>query len=134
MVSLFVHRLYITGPLDTRGWFDCYRHGKLSVSRPKFKSCLTRKPCHLFQQAFAEADPAPSLLQVVKDHPTYKEAVEENPSRGRVLASALAKLDALSDDIDGELARAVHFHADFANEVKDYDKLERLKHVFKIQR
>ena len=37
-------------------------------------------------------------------------------------------------DIDGELARAVHFHADFANEVKDYDILERFKHVFKIQR
>jgi len=67
----------------------------------------------------------------VKDHPTYEdiefplvecyvEAVEENPSRGQVLASALAKLDTLSADINGELARAVHFHADFDNEFKDY--------------
>jgi len=86
---------------------------------------------HLLQQAFAEADPAPSLLQVVKEHPSYEdiefplvkyyvEAVEENPSRGQALASALARLDALSADINGELDRAVHFNADFDNEVKDY--------------
>jgi hypothetical protein len=87
------------------------------------------------QQAFAEADPAPSLLQVVKDHPTYEniefplvehyvEAVKENPSRGQALASApasaFARLDTLSTDINGELDRAVHFNADFDNEVKDY--------------
>jgi len=86
---------------------------------------------HLLQQAFAEADPAPSLLQVVKEHPTYEdiefplvkyyvEAVEKNPSRGQALASALARLDTLSADINGELDRAVHFNADFDNEVKDY--------------
>ena len=27
----------------------------------------------LFQQAFAEADPAPSLLKVVDEHPTYED-------------------------------------------------------------
>jgi len=86
---------------------------------------------HLLQQAFAELDPAPSLLQVVKDHPSYEniefplvkyyvEAVEENPSRGQALASALARLDTLSADINGELDRTVHFKTDFDNEVKDY--------------
>jgi len=86
---------------------------------------------HLLQQAFAELDPAPSLLQVIKDHPSYEniefplvkyyvEAVEENPSRGQALASALARLDTLSADINGELDRTVHFKTDFDNEVKDY--------------
>ena len=85
----------------------------------------------LIQQAFAQADPAPSLLQVVKEHPTYEDiefplveyyvqAVEENPSRGQALASALAKLDTLSADINGELDRAVHFKIDFDNEDKHY--------------
>lgn len=51
---------------------------------------------HLFQQAFGEVDPAPCLLQVVKDHPTceniqfppvkyYVEALEENPFRGQAV-------------------------------------------------
>jgi hypothetical protein len=86
---------------------------------------------HLLQQAFAKADPAPSLLQVVKEHPTYEyiefplvkcyvEAVEENPSRGQVLASSLTRLDTLSADIKGELDRAVHFKEYFDKEVKDY--------------
>jgi hypothetical protein len=81
----------------------------------------------LFQQAFAEADPAPSLLKVVKEHPTYEnidspliecyvEAVEKNPSRGPVLASALAKLDTLSADIDYQLDWAVHFKILFDGE------------------
>jgi len=85
----------------------------------------------LLQQAFAKADPAPSLLQVVEEHPTYEdiefplvkyyvEAVEENPYRGQVLASALAKLETLSSDINGQLDRAVHFKINFDNEVKDY--------------
>jgi hypothetical protein len=86
---------------------------------------------HLLQQAFAKADPAPSLLQVVKEHPTYEyiefplvkyyvEAVEESPSRGQALASALASLETLSSDINGELDREVHFKADFDDEVNDY--------------
>jgi len=86
---------------------------------------------HLLQQAFAKADPAPYLLQVVKEHPTYEdiefplleyyvEAVKENPSRGQALASALARLETLSSDINGQLDRAVHFKDDFYNEVEDY--------------
>ena len=85
---------------------------------------------HLLQQAFAKADPAPSLLQVVKEHPTYEyiefplvkyyvEAVEENPSRGQALASALARLETLSSGINGELDRAVHFNIDF-DKAEDY--------------
>ena len=81
----------------------------------------------LFQQAFAGTDPAPCLIKVVKEHPTYEdiefplidcyvEAVEKNPSRGQVLASALAKLDTLSDDIFGQLDRAVHFKIFFDEE------------------
>lgn len=96
---------------------------------------------HLLQQAFAETDPAPPLLQVLKEHPTYDdiddllvkyyaEAVEENPSRGQALASALARVgnspeaptigpDPLSVLINGALARNHHFNADF-EEIKDY--------------
>ena len=90
----------------------------------------------LFQQAFAEADPAPSLLKVVKEHPTYEdiefplidyyvEAVEKNPSRGPVLASALAKLDTLLEDINGQLDRAVHFKIFFEQEAKDYGQTNK---------
>lgn len=85
----------------------------------------------LFQQAFAEADPAPSLLKVVDEHPTYEdiefplieyyvEAVEKNPSRGQVLTSALAKLETLSADIGSQLDRAVIFKIFFSEEAKDY--------------
>lgn len=56
------------------------------------------------QQAFPEADPAPSLLQIAKYYlneefisslsssATYVEAIVENPHPGQVIASALAKL------------------------------------------
>ena len=57
---------------------------------------------HLFQQAFATADPVTHLLQLLKQYPTYlavydlvvsyTEAVEEDPSRGQSLASALARV------------------------------------------
>jgi len=85
----------------------------------------------LLQKAFAEVDPGPSLLQVVTEHPTYEssrfllivcygQAVEEHPSRGQVLASALAKLDTLSESIFSELDWQVHFRVDFHKEDKDY--------------
>ena len=53
----------------------------------------------LFQQAFSATDPAPLLLQLLKEYPTYPavrdlvvyytEAVEEDPYRGQSLASTL---------------------------------------------
>ncbi|KAF8968311.1 hypothetical protein BDZ97DRAFT_1916152 [Flammula alnicola] len=100
----------------------------------------------LFQQAFAAADPVPLLLQLLKQHPTYPavrelvidytEAVEEDPSRGQSLASALARLgdspdaptfgmETLSSLIDRELADQ-HFKFFYGNsvygnsEVKEY--------------
>ena len=85
----------------------------------------------LFQQAFAEEDPAHSLKKVVNEHPTYEyiefplircyvEAVEKNPSRGQVFASALTKLDTFLADIGGQLDRTVLFNIDFDEEHKDY--------------
>jgi len=57
---------------------------------------------HLFQQAFAAQDPAPLLLHVLKEHPTYPalrdlvfyyvEAVHNDPYCGQILASALARM------------------------------------------
>jgi len=65
---------------------------------------------HLFQQAFAAADPEPLLLQLLKEHPTYPAvrdlvvyytiAVEEDPSRGQSLASALTRLAKAADSLD----------------------------------
>jgi hypothetical protein len=96
---------------------------------------------HLFQQAFASTDPVPLLLQQLIEHPvhpavldlvvSYTEAVEENPSRGQSLASALARLakaddaptfetDTLSSLINRELADQ-HFKVLYGNsEVKEY--------------
>jgi len=61
----------------------------------------------LFQQAFAAEDPVPHLLKLLKEHPTYPavkdlvvfytEAVEEKPSRGHILASAIAKVASSGD-------------------------------------
>ncbi|KDR74151.1 hypothetical protein GALMADRAFT_227844 [Galerina marginata CBS 339.88] len=95
---------------------------------------------HLLQQAFAEADPTPPLLQLLKEHPkvvddllvqSYMEAVEENPSRGNALASALARLitspeaptfgpedwDTLAGRINRELAFQ-HFKVIYGDEAK----------------
>jgi hypothetical protein len=57
---------------------------------------------HLFQQAFAAQDPAPPLLHLLKEHPTYlalcdlvfyyAEAVQNDPYCGKTLASALASI------------------------------------------
>ena len=57
---------------------------------------------HLFQQAFVAQDPAPLLLNILKEHPTYLalrdlvfyyvEAVENDPYKAQTLASALAKI------------------------------------------
>ena len=57
---------------------------------------------HIFQQAFAAQDPAPLLLQILKEHPTYiairdlvihyTEAVENDPYNAKTLASALARI------------------------------------------
>jgi len=96
---------------------------------------------HLFQQAFAAADPVPHLLQLLKQYPTYlavrdlvvsyTEAVEEDPSRGQSLASALARLrdssdaptfgtETLSSHINSVLADQ-HFKVIYGdNEVKEY--------------
>ena len=93
----------------------------------------------LVQQAFAEADPAPSLLKVAKEHPNYEsndqdrnliiiliecylEAVEKNPTRGQVLASALVKLDTLlaAGEISSGLEWRSPFAIDFEKEAKDY--------------
>ena len=56
----------------------------------------------LFQQAFAAQDPAPLLLRILKEHPTYLalrdlvsyyvETLHNDPYRGQTLASALAKI------------------------------------------
>jgi len=95
----------------------------------------------LLQQAFAAEDPAPLLLQLLKEYPTYPavrdlvvfytEAVEEDPYRGQSLASALARVanspDAptiesgtLSSLINRELADQ-HFKVIYGdNEVKEY--------------
>ena len=96
---------------------------------------------HLFQQAFAAADPVPHLLQLLKQHPTYlavrdlvvsyTEAVEEDPSRGQSLASTLARVrdssdaptfgtETLSSHINSVLADQ-HFKVIYGDsEVKEY--------------
>jgi hypothetical protein len=95
----------------------------------------------LFQQSFTSTDPVPLLLQQLIQHPThlavrdlvvsYTEAVEEDPSRGQSLASALARLtkaddaptfgtETLSSLINRELADQ-HFKVFYGNsEVKEY--------------
>ena len=57
---------------------------------------------HVFHQAFAAQDPAPLLLNILKEHPTYPalydlvyhyiEAVDNDPYCGQTLASALARI------------------------------------------
>ena len=57
---------------------------------------------HIFKQAFAAQDPAPLLLHILKEHPTYPaiydlvfhytEAVNNDPYCGHTLASALARI------------------------------------------
>ena len=57
---------------------------------------------HIFKQAFSAQNPAPLLLQIIKDHPTYPalydlvfyytQAVENDPYRAKSLASALARV------------------------------------------
>jgi len=96
---------------------------------------------HLFDQAFAATDPVPLLLQLLKQYPTYIavrdlvisyiEAVEEDPSHGQSLASALARMcdspdaptfgtDTLSSYINRVLADH-HFKVIYGNnEVKEY--------------
>ncbi|KAF9531787.1 hypothetical protein CPB83DRAFT_848738 [Crepidotus variabilis] len=95
----------------------------------------------LFKQAFATADPAPALLKLLREHPIYDtvqelviyytEAVEEQPLRGKLLASTLARVsvspdapnfetDPLASLIDRELADQ-HFKVIHGNtEVKEY--------------
>ena len=96
----------------------------------------------LLQQAFAAEDPAPLLLQLLKEYPIYPavrdlvvfytEAVEDDPYRGQSLASALARVanspDAptigtvtLSSLINRELADQ-HFKVIYSgdSEVKEY--------------
>ncbi|KAF4614850.1 hypothetical protein D9613_002973 [Agrocybe pediades] len=56
----------------------------------------------VFKQAFAAADPAPHLLKLLKEYPTYAtvkdlivsytEAVEEDPSRAQAHAAAISKV------------------------------------------
>jgi len=96
---------------------------------------------NLFHQAFAATDPVPLLLDLLKQYPTYLAvrdlvlsytgAVEEDPSRGQSLASALARLgdspdaptfetDTLSFYISHVLADH-HFKVLYGNyEVKEY--------------
>jgi hypothetical protein len=96
---------------------------------------------HLYQQAFAAADPVLPLLQLLKQYPTYPsvrylvvsyiQAVEEDPFRGQSLASTLVRLsdspdaptfgpDTLLFYISRELARQ-HFKTLYGHhEVKEY--------------
>ena len=96
---------------------------------------------HLFQQAFAAAEPVPHLLQLLKQYPTYlavrdlvvsyTEVVEEDPSLGQSLASTLARvrdscdaptfeMETLSSYINSVLADQ-HFKVIYGdNEVKEY--------------
>ena len=93
---------------------------------------------HIFQQAFAAEDPAPLLLDILKEHPTYftllldlffhfVEAMHNDPYRGQILASALAKIthspdapsfgqDTLHDLLYRELADSL-FNDDYDSDI-----------------
>ena len=81
---------------------------------------------HLFQQGFSSQDPAPFLLHILKEHPTYYalrdlvfhyvQAVENDPYNAQTLASALARTihspDAPSfgqDTLSGLLSRELAY-------------------------
>ena len=82
---------------------------------------------HIFTLAFAAQDPAPVLLQIIKDHPNYitlydlifyyTQAVENDPYRAKSLASALARLSNSPDapSIENDTLKAI-----FAYELGNY--------------
>ncbi|KAH8093312.1 hypothetical protein BXZ70DRAFT_1010541 [Cristinia sonorae] len=91
----------------------------------------------LFRQALSEADPVPSLLQLLDAHPgwrsmrdlvfAYFDEVEQNPSRAQKLASVLARLSespaSASQPIKEILCRELcdsHFKLPRDDEVKEY--------------
>ncbi|KAH9484647.1 hypothetical protein JR316_0004129 [Psilocybe cubensis] len=97
----------------------------------------------LIENAFEEIDPAPSLIRIINNHPGYEDieflivdayirAIERMPSRGYALPKALKKLEAISADIDNDLASTVYFNADFSNvEASEYGpKNKFLMHSF----
>ncbi|KAF9531457.1 hypothetical protein CPB83DRAFT_904567 [Crepidotus variabilis] len=81
---------------------------------------------HLFHQAFATSDPVPSLLHLLKEHPTYDvvrdmlyyyiDAVEEKPLSGEHLTSALVRV---GQSLDAPLIGTAPLRGIIANEVKD---------------